>query len=174
MRAHIGGDQSGASQPHKHVQLLPLENGSDGPPIERLARATTVDRPGAFPCPTPCCATRRLTISHHFLQIGPSASRLSRTRTTSYASRRGCSPRRPTRSSPHLPTPSSARLTSRSRPSGAHPPRPRPHHLHLHPRRRRRLCSRRSSPFLSSPSACTRIQAGADSPFRIHLTAVQS
>ncbi|KZT10673.1 HIT-like protein [Laetiporus sulphureus 93-53] len=37
------GDLSGASQPHKHVQLLPLED--DGPPIERLARATKIDYP---------------------------------------------------------------------------------------------------------------------------------
>ncbi|CCM01925.1 uncharacterized protein FIBRA_03998 [Fibroporia radiculosa] len=37
------GDLSGASQPHKHIQLIPLED--DGPPIERLARAMKVDYP---------------------------------------------------------------------------------------------------------------------------------
>ncbi|PCH43417.1 ATP adenylyltransferase [Wolfiporia cocos MD-104 SS10] len=37
------GDLSGASQPHKHVQLIPLED--DGPPVERLARATKIDYP---------------------------------------------------------------------------------------------------------------------------------
>jgi len=30
------GDRSGASQPHKHMQFIPVEN--DGPPIEKLAR----------------------------------------------------------------------------------------------------------------------------------------
>ncbi|KAH9979160.1 hypothetical protein BJV74DRAFT_780499 [Russula compacta] len=37
------GDRSGASQPHKHVQFFPNQN-EDGPPIERLARATRIDR----------------------------------------------------------------------------------------------------------------------------------
>ncbi|KAH9951540.1 HIT-like domain-containing protein [Amylocystis lapponica] len=40
------GDLSGASQPHKHVQFIPLDD--DGPPVERLARATNIeveDRP---------------------------------------------------------------------------------------------------------------------------------
>lgn len=37
------GNLSGASQPHKHVQLIPLED--DGPPVEKLARATKVDYP---------------------------------------------------------------------------------------------------------------------------------
>ncbi|KAI0630099.1 ATP adenylyltransferase-domain-containing protein [Trametes polyzona] len=35
------GDLSGASQPHKHLQLIPIED--DGPPIERLARATKLE-----------------------------------------------------------------------------------------------------------------------------------
>ncbi|KAL6310408.1 ATP adenylyltransferase-domain-containing protein [Sparassis latifolia] len=35
------GDLSGASQPHKHVQFLPIED--DGPPIERLARSTSIE-----------------------------------------------------------------------------------------------------------------------------------
>lgn len=30
------GDRSGASQPHKHIQFIPIED--DGPPIEKLAR----------------------------------------------------------------------------------------------------------------------------------------
>ena len=42
----IGGDLSGASQPHKHVQLIPVED--DGPPVERLARAMKVDYPGMY------------------------------------------------------------------------------------------------------------------------------
>ncbi|KAI0746049.1 HIT-like protein [Earliella scabrosa] len=39
------GDLSGASQPHKHVQLLPLDD-EQGPPIEKLARATKVEKEG--------------------------------------------------------------------------------------------------------------------------------
>ncbi|EMD37578.1 hypothetical protein CERSUDRAFT_114219 [Gelatoporia subvermispora B] len=35
------GDLSGASQPHKHLQLIPIED--DGPPIERLARAANLE-----------------------------------------------------------------------------------------------------------------------------------
>jgi len=37
------GELSGASQPHKHLQLIPVED--DGPPIERLARKTKIDYP---------------------------------------------------------------------------------------------------------------------------------
>ncbi|KAI0369663.1 hypothetical protein BV20DRAFT_967644 [Pilatotrama ljubarskyi] len=40
------GDLSGASQPHKHLQLIPIEE--DGPPVEKLARAAKLeheDRP---------------------------------------------------------------------------------------------------------------------------------
>ncbi|KAI1785774.1 HIT-like protein [Ganoderma leucocontextum] len=36
------GDLSGASQPHKHVQLLPIDD--DGPPVERLARNSKVEQ----------------------------------------------------------------------------------------------------------------------------------
>ncbi|KAI0779321.1 HIT-like protein [Fomes fomentarius] len=36
------GDLSGASQPHKHVQLLPVED--DGPPVEKLARSIRIDK----------------------------------------------------------------------------------------------------------------------------------
>ncbi|PPQ87455.1 hypothetical protein CVT25_008191 [Psilocybe cyanescens] len=42
-----GGDNSGASQAHKHIQFIPLD-GDDGPPIERVARRTQLehqDRP---------------------------------------------------------------------------------------------------------------------------------
>jgi len=35
------GDLSGASQPHKHIQLIPIEAG--GPPVEKLARATNIE-----------------------------------------------------------------------------------------------------------------------------------
>ncbi|TCD60737.1 bifunctional AP-4-A phosphorylase/ADP sulfurylase [Steccherinum ochraceum] len=38
------GDLSGASQPHKHLQLLPIED--DGPPIERIARSVNLEVPG--------------------------------------------------------------------------------------------------------------------------------
>ncbi|OBZ70999.1 5',5'''-P-1,P-4-tetraphosphate phosphorylase 2 [Grifola frondosa] len=37
------GDLSGASQPHKHLQLIPVED--DGPPVERLARAANLEVP---------------------------------------------------------------------------------------------------------------------------------
>ncbi|KAK7685175.1 hypothetical protein QCA50_011538 [Cerrena zonata] len=37
------GNLSGASQPHKHLQLIPIE--SDGPPIERVARRANVEVP---------------------------------------------------------------------------------------------------------------------------------
>ncbi|KAI0339771.1 hypothetical protein BDW22DRAFT_1335536 [Trametopsis cervina] len=40
------GDNSGASQPHKHLQLIPTT--PDGPPVEKLAKATgieTMERP---------------------------------------------------------------------------------------------------------------------------------
>ncbi|KAL1941971.1 hypothetical protein VTO73DRAFT_6501 [Trametes versicolor] len=43
------GDLSGASQPHKHLQLIPVED--DGPPIEHLARGVKLeqeDRPFAL------------------------------------------------------------------------------------------------------------------------------
>ncbi|RDX41812.1 HIT-like protein [Lentinus brumalis] len=36
------GDLSGASQPHKHVQLIPIDD--DGPPVEKLARAAKIDQ----------------------------------------------------------------------------------------------------------------------------------
>jgi ATP adenylyltransferase len=43
-----GGERSGASQPHKHLQFIPTEN-EDGPPIERLARAARIDKDGRCP-----------------------------------------------------------------------------------------------------------------------------
>ena len=39
-----GGDRSGASQPHKHVQFMPIEPGC--PPIEALAHAEAQSRAG--------------------------------------------------------------------------------------------------------------------------------
>ncbi|KAA1476064.1 hypothetical protein DENSPDRAFT_806627 [Dentipellis sp. KUC8613] len=36
------GDQSGASQPHKHLQFIPIEE-EDGPPLERVARAARIE-----------------------------------------------------------------------------------------------------------------------------------
>ena len=40
-----GGRNSGASQPHKHIQFIPLDS-QDGPPIDRLARRAHVETPG--------------------------------------------------------------------------------------------------------------------------------
>lgn len=40
-----GGDNSGASQPHKHIQFIPLED-KDGPPLEKLARKAHIQFPG--------------------------------------------------------------------------------------------------------------------------------
>ncbi|KAI0266844.1 ATP adenylyltransferase-domain-containing protein [Gloeopeniophorella convolvens] len=37
------GDRSGASQAHKHIQFLPVED-EDGPPIERLAANARIDK----------------------------------------------------------------------------------------------------------------------------------
>ena len=41
----LGGENSGASQPHKHIQFVPLPDGA-APPIERLARAAQLQAPG--------------------------------------------------------------------------------------------------------------------------------
>ncbi|KAF9529232.1 ATP adenylyltransferase-domain-containing protein [Crepidotus variabilis] len=44
------GDNSGASQAHKHIQFIPVED-NDGPPLERLARKARIefeDRPFAL------------------------------------------------------------------------------------------------------------------------------
>jgi len=38
------GDNSGASQPHKHIQFIPLDN-EDGPPIDRLAKQAHIEQP---------------------------------------------------------------------------------------------------------------------------------
>jgi len=38
------GDNSGASQPHKHIQFIPIE-GDNCPPIERLAKAAKLESP---------------------------------------------------------------------------------------------------------------------------------
>jgi len=38
------GDNSGASQPHKHVQFIPIE-GDDGPPIDGVAKALHLESP---------------------------------------------------------------------------------------------------------------------------------
>lgn len=38
------GGYSGASQPHKHIQFIPLDS-QDGPPIDRLARRAHVETP---------------------------------------------------------------------------------------------------------------------------------
>ncbi|CAL1707233.1 unnamed protein product [Somion occarium] len=41
------GTLSGASQPHKHLQLLPID--PDGPPVERLARKAKLEVPDSTP-----------------------------------------------------------------------------------------------------------------------------
>lgn len=41
-----GGDNSGASQPHKHIQFIPFED-KDGPPLEKLARKAQIQFPGS-------------------------------------------------------------------------------------------------------------------------------
>jgi len=38
------GSNSGASQPHKHIQFIPLDS-QDGPPIDRLARRAHIESP---------------------------------------------------------------------------------------------------------------------------------
>ncbi|KAJ7747272.1 ATP adenylyltransferase-domain-containing protein [Mycena metata] len=45
------GDNSGASQAHKHVQFIPLED-EDGPPIEYLARSVKLETAGIHPVRT--------------------------------------------------------------------------------------------------------------------------
>ncbi len=55
---HVGGDLSGASQPHKHIQLLPIDD--DGPPVEKLARDTKLDQDSTLflhPHPSSSCPT---------------------------------------------------------------------------------------------------------------------
>ncbi|TFY80467.1 hypothetical protein EWM64_g3545 [Hericium alpestre] len=64
------GEQSGASQPHKHLQFIPIED-EEGPPIERAARAAHIQaewKPFSLP---------NLPFAHHIrrLSIPPSASR---------------------------------------------------------------------------------------------------
>lgn len=36
-----GGENSGASQPHKHMQFIPVDDG--GPPVDKLARSIKVE-----------------------------------------------------------------------------------------------------------------------------------
>ena len=43
--SELGGDNSGASQAHKHIQFVPLDDES-GPPIERLARQAQLEFAG--------------------------------------------------------------------------------------------------------------------------------
>lgn len=43
---------SGASQPHKHMQLIPIEE--DGPPIEKLARKAGLEVLGTPSSTDPC------------------------------------------------------------------------------------------------------------------------
>ncbi|GLB37652.1 putative ATP adenylyltransferase [Lyophyllum shimeji] len=55
------GEQSGASQPHKHLQFIPIED--DGPPTERLARSAHLemaDKPFSLP---------QLPYAHHIFRF---------------------------------------------------------------------------------------------------------
>jgi len=54
------GDNSGASQAHKHVQFIPLED-EDGPPIEYLARSVKLETPD-----TPFALTKLAYANHVF------------------------------------------------------------------------------------------------------------
>ncbi|KAL0956341.1 hypothetical protein HGRIS_002491 [Hohenbuehelia grisea] len=38
------GENSGASQPHKHIQFIPIDESDDGPPVERLARKMKLEK----------------------------------------------------------------------------------------------------------------------------------
>jgi len=64
------GDNSGASQPHKHVQFIPIEE--DGPPIERLARAVHLESPGK-----PFSLTTLPYANHVFRFTSPTSSTTS-------------------------------------------------------------------------------------------------
>jgi len=68
------GDNSGASQPHKHVQFLPIE-GIDGPPIERLAKGVHLQSPDK-----PFSLTALPYANHIFRFTSPTTPTSSRTR----------------------------------------------------------------------------------------------
>ncbi|KAI0074645.1 hypothetical protein K474DRAFT_1647701 [Panus rudis PR-1116 ss-1] len=60
------GNFSGASQPHKHLQLIPIED--DGPPVERLARAAHIESPDRP------FALSTLPYANHVRRLPPSLS----------------------------------------------------------------------------------------------------
>ncbi|EIM83050.1 uncharacterized protein STEHIDRAFT_102585 [Stereum hirsutum FP-91666 SS1] len=77
------GDVSGASQPHKHLQFIPIDD-EDGPPIEQLARSArleTPDKPFSLPTLPFANHIHRLT-----LPLTPSPSLLAPTLAQSYLS----------------------------------------------------------------------------------------
>lgn len=78
MRFCIGGDLSGASQPHKHMQFLEIEN--EGPPVEILAQSVNLESPGWF-----TLRWKDLLLKYH-LQVNHSRSIGYPTPTTSSAS----------------------------------------------------------------------------------------
>ncbi len=45
---YTGGNLSGASQPHKHIQIIRIDD-NDGPPVEKLARSVRLETPGNAP-----------------------------------------------------------------------------------------------------------------------------
>lgn len=45
MKTFEGGNLSGASQHHKHVQFVPVDEG--GPPVEKLAKSQNIDVPSS-------------------------------------------------------------------------------------------------------------------------------
>ncbi|GJE92278.1 ATP adenylyltransferase-like protein [Phanerochaete sordida] len=64
------GDLSGASQPHKHLQLIPVD--ADGPPVEKLARKANIevqDRPFSL---------HSLPYANHIRRFPPSLPNASR------------------------------------------------------------------------------------------------
>jgi len=61
--SELGGDRSGASQAHKHLQFLPTE--AAGPPVEQAARQYQVQDPSKpFTLPI-------LPYAHHILRLPP-------------------------------------------------------------------------------------------------------
>jgi hypothetical protein len=108
-----GGDNSGASQPHKHLQLIPTVE--DGPPIEKLARMTTIETTGKVNSPRFDSNTSHITTRQNV----PSPSSPSPTPTTSAASPRISPPSPPPNKSPSSPARSSPSSTLRSPPTAA-------------------------------------------------------
>ncbi|KAL9711562.1 bifunctional AP-4-A phosphorylase/ADP sulfurylase [Leucoagaricus gongylophorus] len=59
------GNFSGASQPHKHIQFIPIGVTEAGPPIERLARSINLETP------TRPFTISRLPYANHIIRLPP-------------------------------------------------------------------------------------------------------